>query len=245
MITNEEFYFNIGSLSIPYYVTENKKAKCIKLVMGTDGLRVTKPLRTKLDEVEKVLKIKSNWIYKNYVKLQSVKAEECDREWKTGERILFKGDECNIAIYTYNNKKVFIDFDGKLFDIYVNENIEENERKAAIEDALKKWYIEAANKAFKERLDYFCRIIGFHYNTMRVKEQKTRWGSCSKKGNLNFNWKLIMSPQWVTDYVIIHEVCHLRYLNHSKEYWNMVALHMPEHKKARQWLKKNGMKLGL
>jgi predicted metal-dependent hydrolase len=80
---------------------------------------------------------------------------------------------------------------------------------------------------------------------MSIREQKTRWGSCSKKGNLNFNWKLIMSPPWVIDYVVIHEICHLRHLNHSKEYWALVEYYMPEYKSAREWLKKNGAKLAL
>jgi len=245
MNSNKELYINIGNLPIPYEITQSKKAEHIKLVMNIDGLRVVKPLRAKLGEVEKVLKAKSNWIYKHYMKFQSMKIEEYNRKWENGERILLKGKNYFIQIYTYKNKRTFIDFDGVRVEVYVNENAGESERKTLIENAFRNWYKKIAYESMQDRLDYYCKIIGMNYNSMRIKEQKARWGSCSKKGNLNFNWKLIMSPQWIIDYVIIHEVCHLRYLDHSKEFWKMVSLYMPDYKKAQEWLKKNGMGLRL
>lgn len=245
MKNKKELSFNIGNISIPSKLTESRRAKHIRLIMDINGLRVIKPPRVKINEVEKLLRDKSNWIYKHYMNFQSIKAEEYNREWGSGEKILFKGNEYSIKIYTYKNKRTFIDFDGKLFDVYVNENAEESERKTMIENAFRNWYKKAAHESIQDRLDYYCRIIGLSYSTMRTKEQKTRWGSCSKKGNLNFNWKLIMSPQWVIDYVIVHEICHLRYMNHSKEYWKMVSLYVPEYKKAREWLNKKGTGLRL
>ena len=81
------------------------------------------------------------------------------------------------------------------------------------------------------------------YNQFRIKEQKTRWGSCSKRNNLNFNWKIIMAPEKVIDYVIIHELCHLVHFNHSKEFWNLLAFYMPDYKEQAEWLKNNGISL--
>lgn len=138
-----------------------------------------------------------------------------------------------------------ISFNGKQFEIFVDEKADANERKTLIKNAFRKWYRRSAHENFKKRLDYYCEVTGSSYNTMRIKEQKTRWGSCSKRNNLNFNWKLIMSPQWVMDYVIVHELCHLRFLNHSKEYWELVSLYMPSYSKAQEWLKKNGSVLTL
>ena len=119
------------------------------------------------------------------------------------------------------------------------------EKKEYIEAAFRKWYISAARCEIKEKLKYYSSIIGVSYNDVRIKEQKTRWGSCSKKGNLNFNWKLIMAPAWVLNYVIVHELCHLRYLNHSKEFWSILANYMPDYKNATAWLKENGSALKL
>ena len=91
MLNDKELYFNIGNLTIPYNITESKKAKHIKLVMDISGLRVVKPLRAKIDQVEMVLKEKSNWVYKHYMNFQSLKVEEYNREWKSGERVLYRG----------------------------------------------------------------------------------------------------------------------------------------------------------
>lgn len=235
---------NIGNTAIPYTLSDSKKTKHIKLVVDKDGLRVVKPPRARIEEVESLLQAKSNWIFKHYMNFQTIKINEYKRKWESGERVPYLGNEYNIKIFLHKKQRTSINFNGDTFEIFVNDTAYENDRKTLIEKALRRWYISTAYETIKERLDYLCKIIGLTYNTMRIKEQKTRWGSCSKKKNLNFNWKLIMSPQWVIDYVIIHEICHLRHLNHSKEYWAMVEMYMPGYKKAREWLKKNGLRLG-
>ncbi len=80
----------------------------------------------------------------------------------------------------------------------------------------------------EERIKYFNKKYGFHYNKINVKNQKTRWGSCSKKRNLNFNYKILFLPEKARDYIIVHELCHLRELNHSRNFWGLVAKIFPE-----------------
>lgn len=245
MKSNKELCLNIGNQVIPYTLSDSKRAKHIRLVMNMSGLKVIKPLKASIYEVKKVLETKSNWIYKHYISFQARKTDEYKREWESGEIILFRGIQYNIIILPHKKKAIIINFNGKRFEIFINDTYSENERKSLIENAFKKWYIKTAFEVIKDRLDYYCKITGLTYNTFRIKEQKTCWGSCSKKRNLNFNWKLIMSPQWILDYVILHEICHLRHLNHSKEYWAMVEIYMASYKKAQKWLKKNGTGLAL
>ena len=85
--------------------------------------------------------------------------------------------------------------------------------------------------------------MGVKFNRITLREQKTRWGSCSGKGNLSFNLKLIMAPRYVLDYVVVHELCHLIHMNHSKSFWNEVESFMPNYKMAEVWLKLNSRKL--
>lgn len=108
-------------------------------------------------------------------------------------------------------------------------------KKAAMED----WYIRNARIRFESRCAYFAPLLGVTYHTIRIKNQKSRWGSCSGKGNLNFNWKLIMAPEEVLDYLVVHELCHLKYMNHSKEFWSLVASLLPDYKKQEQWIEEN------
>lgn len=113
------------------------------------------------------------------------------------------------------------------------------------ERALKKRYIEAAHEYFPKRCDYYANILGVTYGRIRIAEQKTRWGSCSSRGTLSFNWKLMLAPMRVLDYVVVHELCHLIEMNHSPRFWALLESIMPEYKEYRKWLKENGNTLRL
>lgn len=102
---------------------------------------------------------------------------------------------------------------------------------------------ELADKAVRlipERVKYFAPIVGVDYGRITVRNQKTRWGSCSGKANLNFNCLLMLTPDDVIDYVVVHELCHLIEMNHSPAFWAEVERVLPEYKKSRLWLKRNG-----
>lgn len=88
-----------------------------------------------------------------------------------------------------------------------------------------------------ERLEFFNRSYSFYYNRVSIRDQHTRWGSCSKKANLNFNYRLIHLPAHLSDYVIVHELCHLEEMNHAKSFWDLVAKTFPNHRELRRELK--------
>lgn len=90
----------------------------------------------------------------------------------------------------------------------------------------------------RTRIDHFNKFYNFNFNEVFIRNQKTRWGSCSRRGNINLNYKIALIPAHLADYIIVHELCHLGEMNHSKDFWNLVAKTMPEHKKHRQDLKK-------
>lgn len=101
------------------------------------------------------------------------------------------------------------------------------------------YYKAKAKKMIRERLVHFNLHYQFDYNRVFFRNQKTRWGSCSSKRNLNFNWRLVLAPLDILDYVVVHELCHLEQMNHSKAFWNLVAEQAPDYKKRRKWLKEN------
>ena len=106
-------------------------------------------------------------------------------------------------------------------------------------------YREAAKEYFPKRADYYAQQLGVSYERIRIAGQKTRWGSCSSKGTLSFNWKLMLAPPKVLDYVVVHEICHLKEMNHSPRFWRLVEELMPDYKEYRKWLKENGNTLQL
>lgn len=110
---------------------------------------------------------------------------------------------------------------------------------------LEKRYRDAARQRLEERAAFFQARTGGHYTSITVRDQKTRWGSCSSRGTLSFNYRLIFAPPRVLDYVVVHELCHLTHMNHSKDFWDKVASVMPEYKVYRLWLKEHGQELTL
>lgn len=132
--------------------------------------------------------------------------------------------------------------------VYITDNkiiiiLAEEDSIANAKDLLLKFLIEFARNLISEKSEYYSKKHGFVYNKIAIKEQSTRWGSCSSLKNLNFNWRLIFAPEKVLEYVIVHELSHTIQMNHSKAFWNLVEDTMPDYKNYRIWLKKNGKNL--
>jgi predicted metal-dependent hydrolase len=235
-----EHYLEIEGEKVPFQLRTSQKAKRIKIVVDLRGIQVIKtPLSTQ-HEVYMFLTSKSKWVYKHYHKFKEIREGKKERQFVSGERILYLGEWYQLEILMHAKNAVRINFLNTHFEMIIHPTFQEKENLYILQNALKKWYVHASHDYISKRLTDYCRLTNQTFHQFRVKEQKTRWGSCSKKKNLNFNWKLLMSPQFVVDYVILHEVCHLKYMNHSKDFWSMVERYMPEYKKAERWLKENG-----
>lgn len=110
-------------------------------------------------------------------------------------------------------------------------------------EQLEKWYRKEAFAVISEKAGEYAKVLSVHFESIRIKDQRSRWGSCSSKGNLNFNWRILMAPEPVCDYVIIHELCHLVFMDHSVNFWNLVESICPEYKQYKKWLKEKGKQL--
>ena len=101
---------------------------------------------------------------------------------------------------------------------------------------------EAARTLVKERLEYFNSMYGFTIGKIAIRDQRSRWGSCSRKGNLNFNYRIALLPPHLADYIVVHELCHLKEFNHSKQFWDLVARTVPDYLACRKALHSVGMR---
>ena len=129
---------------------------------------------------------------------------------------------------------------------HLQEVVKHQEQQRAVPELSKEEIDELADKALKyipERVKYFAPIVGVNYSRITIRNQKTRWGSCSTKGGLNFNCLLMLMPPEVIDYVVVHELCHRKEMNHSPAFWAEVEKVLPDYKVAKKWLKDNGAEL--
>ena len=135
----------------------------------------------------------------------------------------------------------FVESKAGWIEKHLSNRTEQNQQK--LTDQELKTLREKARALVTERVRFYAPLIGVTYNQIAIRAQHTRWGSCSSKGNLNFNCLLALVPPEVLDYIVVHELCHLKELNHSDRFWNEVAKTLPDYKTRKKWLKDNGSNL--
>jgi predicted metal-dependent hydrolase len=230
---------------IEYKVKRSKRKTIGIKISPQEGVILAVPIRCTDATIQHVLNKKASWIIKKKNMLQDRSNMLKDREFINGEKLKLLGDDIDFNIIRGDFQKCSARFDTKGFTIYINNLATAEEQKDAIKTSLNKLYREIAKKLFLDRTNYYSQILKLYPERIVIKEQKTVWGSCSSKNNINYNWRVIMAPITIVDYIVVHELCHLKYANHSKEYWQLVENIIPEYRIYRDWLKENGMKLNI
>ena len=122
-------------------------------------------------------------------------------------------------------------------------SVSKGSKESDVRNALSDWYECHALKKLIEKTKQYAGIIGVSPNSISVKNYKSRWGSCSSKGDISYNWRIILAPPHIVNYVVVHELCHLRHMNHSPAYWKSVKQVFPDYLVCRKWLKEKGINL--
>ena len=215
----------------PHIIRSKRKTLSLSINENSD-LVVRAPHRVSDDEIQKFISEKSAWI-DNKQRLIKARLEDNLNQFSSAQ-CLYLGSLYPLKID--NNNVEPISFNGRTFTVT-------NVNRDRINLPLKNWYKKRFIEVALPRLSYFSDKHKLKVNQVRVKEQKTLWGSCSSKNNINLNYLLIMAPMKVIDYVIVHELVHTIHKNHSAKFWKKVETIMPNYKDARCWLKENGYKL--
>ncbi len=223
---------------------EKRNRKTVKIsVENPEKLRVFAPSWVGDTQLEEILNSKKEWISQALSKSVEIMNEE-SLKYTEGKKVLFKGKEYLLTIsedeFVLNAKIVM---ENESIKVLFNPNTPLNIRNNILVDCFRKWYVQEAKNLFNSRIEYFSQITGLKPEKISYKFQKTRWGSCSGKGNINLNVNLILAPVEIADYVILHEICHLKYLDHSRKFWDFLGKYMVDYKNRREWLKKNGYTL--
>jgi len=211
------------------------KRRTIALIVEQDGtLTVRAPLRASRASIQQFIHEKMDWIKRTREKLGSI-VQSPARQYVDGETFLYLGSSYHLKLV--RPQRPSLQFEDGF-------TLSQTAQKRG-EALFTRWYRGQAFEVISERVSQYAKNYGFTPKRVKISSAKTRWGSCSADGTLNFTWRLVMAPLDVIDYVVAHELAHLRIKNHSRKFWNAVEAIYPEYKKHRKWLRENGEKLNL
>jgi predicted metal-dependent hydrolase len=217
----------------------NRKTMAIHIRPPASVL-VLSPVGTPEKVIRERVKSKGRWILKKLSEVRHLDPEKFKKDFANGESFLFLGKNYDLKIVRSSRKIPKVFFREGVF--YLETSVFKVEE---LSRAMEKWYRKKAERIINDRVEMYSGKIGKRPRTARVKEQKQRWGSCTSKGDLYFNWRCVMAPPGIIDYLVVHEMSHLIHSNHSRAFWEEVGSIMPDYKKRKKWLKENGLKLDI
>ncbi len=220
------------------YSIKRSNRKTVSIIVEADSsVRILAPSKMNQTAIEALLDKKTEWITTHLDKMANRKVVPL--AFETGNHMLYLGDSLRLKVITVIGKreeKIFVS--GGVISAYTSNAAPEYVKKN-----LTNWFRLRSEEIINERVAFYTQKMGKIPNRVVVKTQTKRWGSCSSKRDIFLNWRLVFAPIEVIDYVIIHELCHLVFMNHSSNFWHLVETFDSKYKTHRSWLKENGQQL--
>lgn len=236
--TEQEIRLSLGT--VRYRVRRSSRARKLSLRFHpADGFEVVLPQRTPLREVEPFLRSMEGWIAQVLAKQRrTLPAAPIPLGLNDGAVVPFLDTRPTLRIEGVagdGRSTIQLDNHGGVLQARIALD-----NPVAIEELVESWYRYAARTLLPEHVDCYAAELGVQRGRIAIKDTRSRWGSCSSKGNLNFSWRLLLAPEAVMRYVVAHEVAHLMELNHSPRFWATVARLDPHYAQHRAWLQRHG-----
>ena len=219
--------------AIEFSVVESKEATEPRIDVDIDGVRVVVPDGSDVDP-ERLIEENRRWVLEKQHKYEQYREQVPERRFEVGETFPYLGDPHEVVVEQRPAAEVA---DGKL------RLAQHHVKQTSIKRALKTLYRRKARERFAQRADHYAEEMSVEYQQIEIRNQRTKWGSCSTTGTLGLNWRLMMAPPEIIDYVVIHELAHLRETNHTNAFWSLVAEYDPDCKEHAGWLDDHSSRL--
>lgn len=213
------------------YEVKYSNRKTISITVERDRTVIVRaPFHTSSQKIDSIIEKKKFLLHKKINSSNKFPVPKPYKEFVSGESIMYLGRLYKLEISQEN-------FSGVRFE---NRFSVSSFNRSKANQLLKDFYYEQAKEILIPRIKRFADSLGVVQNKISITDSKYRWGSCTHKGNINFNWRIIKAPINVIDYIIVHELTHLLEANHTPDFWNIISIQLPNFKKSKDWLKVNG-----
>ena len=228
-----------GNSIIQYSIVKSKRRKTSQITVDGNNVVVRTPSTKTLSEIRNIVKSKLQWIFKKQLEFESQKSVISKTQYVSGSKLPFLGKNYPLIIIT-NQEKNSIKFNYDEFKITL---IQKKSSKKLIKEMYEYWLEKKAEKFFQKKIVKYSNLLNVSPQKLVIKNLKNRWGSFTEKKVINLNQNLMKVPSNVIDYIIIHELCHMKIQGHNHHFWNYVKKYMPNFNEKIQWLEENQNKI--
>ena len=232
-------------LPFSYLIRRSQRATRVRIVVRPGDVEVVAPPKVPERKILQFIQAKQQWIVSTLAKLQARNHQSesfAPVNYVQGADIPYQGQTYPLTTKTSKLKNTKVEFiDG--FIAHVPETLINEDHSQAIKEALSRWMKKQAKVQVEQLVNRHAARKQLFPQAIKIKTQKSRWGSCGVHNDININWLLVMAPVEVLEYVVVHELCHIQQRNHSHHFWALVAEHLPDYQQHRHWLKKHGPQL--
>lgn len=225
---------HLDNSKIKFKIIKSKRRKTIGLAVSSGGIFVRCPSDLSPNKLREIIQSKTKWIKTKQILIHET--QQLLRTKSLQKKIQYLGKYYDLKI-KYNEKDEKILFKKGKFVAHVNSS----SNSKTIKQLYISWLKSRATRILEKRVSLYAKKIGVSPSKILVKDQKMRWGSATKKASLNFNWNMLKAPIKIIDYIVVHELCHLKMHNHSQSFWNLVRSIMPDYESRKEWLRLNGL----
>jgi predicted metal-dependent hydrolase len=225
--------------SVPYRIRRSDRARHARILVGGDGVEVVVPRRFPLCDVEPFVEEKRAWIERTLRRMRESAEDFPPARLEDGGELPYLGERLALDVRAESRRvRPHVARRGDAVSVRLP-------RGGSLLDALEGWYRRCAREEVAVRLDAAAARAGVSYAGLQIRGQRTRWASCSSSGAMSFNWRLLLAPAEILDYVVEHEVAHLEVHDHSERFWALLASRSPEWRQHERWLRRHGHSLRL
>lgn len=237
---------NSQHLPLAFNLRRSPRAKNTRIIVTAEKVEVVAPLKTSERRIQAFVVAKQDWIQATLKRLaeKAIATTLAPAIYCHGAMIPYQGQHFPLSVEFSRQKTCRIDFQAETgFLIRLPTDIPPEQQAAAIKQTLTAWMKHQARQQIVEIIELHAPRFNLIPRSIRIKTQKSRWGSCGPHNDINMNWLLMLAPQDILEYVVVHELCHIQQKNHSATFWQLVEQHIPDYRQRRLWLKQQGASL--
>jgi len=231
----------VKAREIPYQIVRSRRSTADIVVERDGSIIVRAPAALSDERIEDIVTAKRYWIYKTLAEWRDLNATRVIREYRSGEGFLYLGRSYRLLLVVEQDEALVLR-DGRF---RLRRDVVDRGDVVAAQSVFRDYYMTRGRERIAQRVAYFAPKVGVFPMEIDVRELGHRWASCSASGRLAFHWKCMMAPQTIMDYIVVHELCHMRHRDHTDAFWNEVDKVMPAYAERKAWLRLRGAGLDL